>query len=304
MRRLLGSIVCSCKQSLAVLSLAELAIFFTMAAHHKLPLTGRSLVVLQARRSSGLQAMNGSRSSELAAADVILDSDTNNPLQEALPLSTTSHAMPTPDQQAVPSHMLSDPGMQHADVQALPNQASLHDDADRPVYSHQPRLSADAELPLYAHQPRLSGDASAHHRPAASWQQSEASMQEIVSTSGSSSDSGMPSLTSFQAGVCLNRAMHIACCMSFSGRTRASCVATACTVSLQAYGMLQPDKYRCARLCQTSPDTVHCINNQLVSALQWSGIACSGCAFSHTCSAQSRVAEALTRACSGRYVGQ
>lgn len=185
--------------------------------------------------------MNGSRSSELAAADVILESDTNKPLQEALPPSTTSHAMPTPDQQAVPSHMLSDPGMQHADVQALPNQSRLHDDADRPLYSHQPRLSADAELPLYSHQPRLSGDASAHHRPAASWQQSEASMQEIASTSGSSSDSGMPFLPSFQAGVCLNRAMHFVCCMSSNsggGGTRASCIATACTVSLQAYGML------------------------------------------------------------------
>jgi len=177
-----------------------------------------------------LQAMNGSRSSELAAADVILESDTNQPLQEALPPSTTSHAMPTPDQQAIPSHMLSDPGMQHADEQALPDQARLHADADRPVYSHQPRLSADAELPLYSHQPRLSGDASAHHRPAASWQQSEASMQEIASTSGSSSDSGVPFLTSLQVGVCLNTVMHVACCMSFSnsgGGTRASCVATA-----------------------------------------------------------------------------
>ena len=174
--------------------------------------------------------MNGSRSSELAAADVILESDTNEPLQEALPPSTTSHAMPTPDQQAIPSHMLSDPGMQHADEQALPDQARLHADADRPVYSHQPRLSADAELPLDSHQPRLSGDAATHHRPAASWQQSEASMQEIASTSGSSSDSGVPFLTSFQAGVCPDRAMHIACCMSFfnsAGGMKASCIATA-----------------------------------------------------------------------------
>jgi hypothetical protein len=149
--------------------------------------------------------MNGSRSSELAAADVILESDTSEPLQEALPPSISSHAMPTPDQQAMPSHVLPEPGMQHAHIQALPNQARLHADADRPVYSHQPRLSADAELPLYSHQPRLSGDASAHHRPAASWQQSEASMQEVASTSGSSSDSGMAFLTCFQAGVCLRR---------------------------------------------------------------------------------------------------
>ncbi|KAL0028453.1 hypothetical protein WJX77_007542 [Trebouxia sp. C0004] len=147
-----------------------------------------SLAMMAQLAEAGL-AMNGSRSSELAAADVMLETDTNEPLQEALPPSTTSHAMPTPDQQAMPSHVLLDPGMQHADIQALPDQARLQADADRPVHSHQPRMSTDAELPLYPHQPKLSGDASAHHRLAASWQQSEASMLEIASTSGSSSDS-------------------------------------------------------------------------------------------------------------------
>lgn len=137
--------------------------------------------------------MNGSRSAELTAADIILDSDASSAVPDTMPSSAvddpTPDAIPTSDQ---PGHsMLQQPDLQHTNLQAFSDQARLNTDADGPVYSHRPRLSGDAEMPLYSHQPRLSGDASAHHRPAASWQQSEASMLEVASTSGSSSESGV-----------------------------------------------------------------------------------------------------------------
>ena len=132
--------------------------------------------------------MNGSRSAELTAADTILDSDASSAVPDTMP-APTSDVTSTSDQ---PGHsMQQQPELQHTNLQAFSDQARLNADADGPVYSHRPRLSGDAEMPLYSHQPRLSGDAGAHHRPAASWQQSEASMLEVASTSGSSSESGM-----------------------------------------------------------------------------------------------------------------
>ncbi len=127
-----------------------------------------------------LQAMNGSRSAELVATDVILDSDTSEPLPEPAPAPAPASSINGPvahvdtafDHQAMPGNISDEPQLEHADLQALSDQARLHPGTQ--LFSEQARLSSDG----------------AHHRPAASWQQSEASMQEVASTSGSSSESG------------------------------------------------------------------------------------------------------------------
>ena len=113
--------------------------------------------------------MNGSRSAELANSDVILDSNPSDPIPDSFPASSMDEhitdGVSTSDHQAIPGSMLEEPQLEHADLQGFSNQA---------------RQCSEA----------------VHHRPAASWQQSEASMLEVASTSGSgSAESGIHTLT-------------------------------------------------------------------------------------------------------------
>ena len=121
-----------------------------------------------------MQAMNGSRSTELAASDVILDSNNTDISTDALPPATvqytTTKIVSTPD----PQNHLSNSLLQ-ADAQSHHMQQPLQ--------------------PLY--EQGESGSEAGHHRPVPSWQQSEASMQEVASTSGSS-ESGTPSQACFR----------------------------------------------------------------------------------------------------------
>lgn len=104
--------------------------------------------------------MNGSRSADLSGSDAILDSGERDFAQEA-----QSIPAPRPDMSGV---------YEHAEPTMLLPQAE--------------QLASDAEAAQQ--QPGSSGEGE-RHRPAASWQQSEGSMQEVASTSGSS-ESGQP----------------------------------------------------------------------------------------------------------------
>ena len=123
--------------------------------------------------------MNGSRSQELTASDALLESNNTDisiePLQpSSIEYTTKEFGTSAPAQNHLSSPlMLPGSEMQQAhqkDQQAL-HQQPLH---QQPL--HQQTLHQQAEL----------NNDAVHHLPAASWQQSEASMQEAATTSGSS----------------------------------------------------------------------------------------------------------------------
>ena len=107
--------------------------------------------------SNCLQAMNGSRSAELSGSDAILDSTESDPAPHLHMSGVSEHA-------AEPTMLLPQAELVARDVEAAQQQPSSSGEAER-------------------------------HRPAASWQQSEGSMQEVASTSGSSESGQLVCLT-------------------------------------------------------------------------------------------------------------
>lgn len=143
-----------------------------MAVHGTVPLSDASQAAAMVL-TLPLQAMNGSRSAELHAPDAILDTGDTDMSADPAPQSAIQHTTAEVVSTAHPEHhlgnaMTSDAGMQHSRL-LQPQVQQMH--LQQPL--QHAGLSAEA----------------AHHRPAASWHQSEATTQEVASTSGSA-DSG------------------------------------------------------------------------------------------------------------------
>ena len=119
-----------------------------------------------------MQAMNGTRSTELSASDVLLDSGGSDPAQKEHLLPATDN--PVPD------------ASQHA---TAPGTAPM-----------QPASQQAAEQVVGPQQGEEGSEGVLHHEGRPSWQQSEGSMQEVASTSASS-ESGTTSCFTCQRGL-------------------------------------------------------------------------------------------------------
>ena len=123
-------------------------------------------------RCNAMQAMNGTRSAELSASDLMLDSAGSDTAQQQHQLPAAEDATLHASQHATaPDTVPRQPAVQQADKQA-----------------------ADAQ------QGGVGSQEVVHHESGPSWQQSEGSMQEVASTSASS-DSGTTSSHSCQPGT-------------------------------------------------------------------------------------------------------
>lgn len=113
-----------------------------------------------------MQAMNGTRSAELSASDVLLDSGGSDPAQQEHMLPATEHPVPDAWQQAT-----------------APGTAPM-----------QPASQQAAEQEVGLQQGGEGSEGGLHHEGRPSWQL-EGSMQEVASTSASS-ESGTTSCSS------------------------------------------------------------------------------------------------------------
>ena len=107
---------------------------------------------------NAMQAMNGTRSAELSAPDLLLDSAGSNTAQQ-------QHQLPAAE----------DPTLD----------AFQHATAPDPV-PMQPAVHRADEQAADAQQGSVESQQVVHHESGPSWQQSEGSMQEVASTSASS----------------------------------------------------------------------------------------------------------------------
>lgn len=123
-----------------------------------LPSNAEPNYVKHGHKCNDMQAMNGTRSAELSASDVLLDSGGSGSSQQQHLLPAAHDPTPEASQHAtVPDTVPLQPALQHADEQAAG-----------------------------AQQGGVGSQRVVHHEFEPSWQQSEGSMQEVASTSASS----------------------------------------------------------------------------------------------------------------------
>lgn len=128
------------------------------------PTSAEPICVKHSHRWNDMQAMNGTRSTELSGSDVLLDSGGSDPAQQQHLLRGADDFTPEASEHATaPDTLPTQPALQQADDQAA-----------------------------YAQQSSARPQGVVHPESGSSWQQPEGSVQEVASTSASSESGNTP----------------------------------------------------------------------------------------------------------------